>query len=739
MKKKITIHYDNLANYEQPLLLWREVDSDKLNSVTASGQDEYGTIYKLKVDARQKILFKFADKASNAYEADDLYRQLDGKNVKPLSELWCRSWHEFIHTKEPQTVSSVSADERVQCDYVQGIYISDTGGRFALGSNSMRDGGVLFSTFHPHARAIYVVGDFNDWQHPEAKNADPNKFIPMTLHRGYFGTPNIWVADVPQAQVGQNYKYYVAYDTYLSEGDLSNRLMVDPYARYIGKDYSSNNSVIIDTTTYTWHDAEYHTPLMHDLIIYELHVHGFTQGDEDIDPNHQGTYQGIIDRIEMGYFDRLGITCLYLMPISEVPTPQGEDALGYNSSLFIAIERDFGSPDDLRRLVDVAHQHGMAVIIDQVFNHSANSWNPLWKYILDHPDEVNNGSEGGLYFSGETPWGNRISTERTETQNMLIDACKLMITEYHVDGFRFDATHTNYMSHDLLHRLADEVQHIKKDVILIAENLPNQQDLNRDGYNGFAQWNDFFHDGIKAFLRETKFEGTDDTPENLGQIFYFAKGQFAAHTNNVINYCESHDEHSVAYEVQFVENLNSPAAQERKARLGLFSTMVALGQPMIYMGQELGLVRERNKVSFDFPQNYENHGFYRWSCGLMSLRNRYPALRLHGFSPIDEGEFQWLLGAWLDTRHGGGKRVVGWRSIPTTDKHDVMVILINFENHAVEVDIPFGLDGQWVRLASIDDNNSGDHSLTVTVRDGILPNFVLPDSSGFIYKWEAEL
>jgi 1,4-alpha-glucan branching enzyme len=371
----------------------------------------------------------------------------------------------------------------------------------------------------------------------------------------------------------------------------------------------------------------------------------------------------------------------------------------------------------------------------------------LWKFILDHPDEMGRGEEGGLYFSGSSPWGNRLATERAETQNMLIDACKMMLTEYHLDGFRFDATHSMYIDHSFLQRLANELQDFKPGVILIAENLPNEPDLNREGYNGFAQWCDFFHDTIKSFLREGKFEGTDNKPEALGDVFYFSKGRFAAHTNNVINYCESHDEHSVAHEVSFVNNLNTPQAKERKSRLGLFATMVALGQPMIYMGQEFAVERPRNVVYFDFPKNLDDSGFFQWASRLIRLRRRYPGLKLHGYNPIAEGEFTWLLGPWMDARHGGGKRVLGWRAKPNGNATDEMVILLNMENHPIEVDIPFGTPGYWVRLATMDyvndiepdGNNSIDAEGTLQLEDGNFGGFTLPDSFGFIYKWQQSL
>ena len=731
MPRKFRIHYDNLAGYEQPVLILQQDKTPQI--IEAGGHDEYGAWFELY--QKKNMVFKFGDAKREAAEDDALWRHIPAENT--VKELWTRGWNPFVYTQQPRHVEAQGAADFVQhFQFDEKLFVSDTGGRFACGANVLADGGVLFGLFHPHAAQVYVCGDFNDWQHPAVENADPDKFLAMPLYRGYFDVPNMWLLQVDHAQAGQEYKFYIEYGAL---NVFESRFTADPYTRQVAASYEANNSLIVDPTQYTWNDGDYHTPVIHDLILYELSVHGFTHEHPHVEQSLQGKFAGITDRIRAGYFDEINVTALSLMPVSEVPTPQGETALGYNTSLFLALERDFGTPDEFREMVDTAHQHGLAVIIDQVFNHAANAWNPLWQLILDKPDD-----DGGLYFSGESPWGNRMATERAETQNMLIDACKMMIHEYHIDGFRFDFTHSSIMSHDFMHRLADEVQAMKPNVVLIAENMPNEPDMNRQGYNGFAQWNDVFHDGIKAFLREGEFEHTDNTLENLGDLFYFAKGRFAAHTNNVVNYCESHDEHSVSHEVSFTDNLNTPAAKERKSRLGMFATMVAMGQPMIYMGQEFGVERERNHVYFNFPENPGDNGFYQWAHRLIGLRRRYPGLKLNGYDPRSEGEFAWLIGPWLGEKQGHGKRVIGWRAMPNEHRHDNLVVLMNFENHSVEVDIPFGLQGKWVRLASIDEVNdippvgttSVNDSLTLTVADDMFEGFVLPDSSGFIYKWQ---
>ena len=226
--------------------------------------------------------------------------------------------------------------------------------------------------------------------------------------------------------------------------------VIDPYARALSSGLSLQQSDHgRSDALQRGQISGWQTPDPAGLILYELSVNGFTEGDPDIDTANRGRFAGITERIGAGYFDRLGVTALAIMPLAEFPTAQGPDTLGYNPSLYFTVERDFGSPDDLRTLVERAHGQGLAVILDQVFNHTDNRFNPLWKSIIEHPDEEANAAEGGLYFSGSTTWGNRVATEKVDVQNMLIDACKLLIAEYHVDGFRFDATHTNYMDHAL--------------------------------------------------------------------------------------------------------------------------------------------------------------------------------------------------------------------------------------------------------------------------------------------------
>jgi 1,4-alpha-glucan branching enzyme len=758
MSFQIKIHYDNHPGFQDPHIWIWSVGSALQGDFPPAGQDTFGFVYDIAdqppgFSLKPNFSFKFKDGPGTAgpWEDSSLNREyrpleLDNDNLVP-NEIWCKGNKAFVYPVEPRAAEAVSAETFLgQLSFKPGIHVPGTGGFSGLGANLLADGRILFGLYQPNAARVYLMGSFNAWQRPGHEQPDPGKFIELKLYRGYFGVPNIWLVITEQAKVGDEYKFFVQGGVPTDHKGRSQLYVTDPYARRLGTDFRHNNSVIVDPASFQWGDANWATPDPSQLILYELSVYGFTEGDPDIQPGNQGKFKGITERIQAGYFDQLGVTALSLMPLAEFPSMQGPGTLGYDPSLYFTVERDFGSPHDLRQLVNTAHQKGLAVLLDQVFNHTSNQFNPLWRMILEHPGEEGDPQEGGLYFNGTTPWGNRVATEKADVQYMLIDACKLWLKEYHGDGFRFDATHSDYMDHGFLERLARELKGFKPDVLLVAENLPNQPDLNRQGYDGYAQWCNQFHDKIKALMREGPFDNSQDyNTDNLGDIFYFSKQNFASHTNNVVNYCESHDEHSIPYEIHFTPALDNPAAKDRKGRLGLFSAIVALGQPMIYMGQEYNTERPRNIVTVNWPADLGQHGFFQWASRLIQLRKCYPGLKLRGYNPAETGQFAWIIGPWMAGNRGGGRKVIGWRARPNQLAHDTLVIMLNFENREVRVDVDFGIPGTWLKLADMDRVNDvppvGTNSIqdptAIRTDDGTFSGFTLPSSSGFIYKWEA--
>jgi hypothetical protein len=168
---------------------------------------------------------------------------------------------------------------------------------------------------------------------------------------------------------------------------------------------------------------------------------------------------------------------------------------------------------------------------------------------------------------------------------------------------------------------------------------------------------------------------------------------------------------------------------------------------MIYMGQEFNTERPRNVVTVNWPDDLNNHGFFQWASHLIRLRRRYPGLKLAGYNPVESGQFTFVLAPWLAANRGGGQKLIGWRSRPNNRATDMLLVMLNFENHDSFVDVDFGIPGVWVKLADIDwisdippdGNNSAQDPTALRANDGNFGNFRLPSSSGFIYKWEAPL
>src|SRR5574337_139994 len=351
----ITFHYDNSLNFSNPQLSVFYPSMDEI-IVDKTGNDPFGAVFRSDFHATN-FSFRFKDGSDGTYEHPRLerefkpYGRISGAGI--MDEVWCKASKPFIYPMLPQPVEQETAEQFIgklafrENEY----YVPSTGRKSGLGAIRLLDGKILFGLYDPNASNVYVRGSFNNWQRPGSDNPSPSDFIPMKLYQGYFGQPNTWLAVSDKAQIGDQYEFCIFGGV---PPDDRNRLLKDvkdPYARHLGPDYSRNNCVIVDPS-YSWTDGDWKTPDMSDLIMYEMSVFGFTEGDPGIPAQYQGKFKGVTERIGQGYFENLGVTALSIMPLAEVPGMQGPNSLGYNPSLFFAVERDFGSPADLRELVD---------------------------------------------------------------------------------------------------------------------------------------------------------------------------------------------------------------------------------------------------------------------------------------------------------------------------------------------------------------------------------------------------
>ena len=234
-------------------------------------------------------------------------------------------------------------------------------------------------------------------------------------------------------------------------------------------------SVVVDPRSYHWRTAAWRGRPWHETVLYELHAGLY------------GGYAGVMK--ELPRLADLGITAVELMPIAEFP---GGRNWGYDGVLPFAPESAYGTPDDLKRLVDRAHELGLTIFLDVVYNHFGPDGNWLHRYAPQF-----------FRKDGNTPWGDSIDVERPEVSRFFTENALYWLNEYRFDGLRFDAVHAIHPT-GWLNKLATDIRagiEPGRHVHLMLENEDNLASLLTGVEKGFnAQWNDDFHHVLHVML-----------------------------------------------------------------------------------------------------------------------------------------------------------------------------------------------------------------------------------------------
>ena len=245
-------------------------------------------------------------------------------------------------------------------------------------------------------------------------------------------------------------------------------------------------SEVVDLT-FAWNDRHWESPDLADLVIYELHVGAFTKA---------GTFEAVIDHL--GELADLGVTAIELMPIAQFP---GARNWGYDGVFPFAPQNTYGGPAGLQRLIDAAHESGLAVILDVVYNHLGPEGNIL--------------ADFAPYFISKyhTPWGEAINFDAADSddvRNYFIENARQWLFDYHFDALRLDAVHAILDTSaypfltELADRIHDEAQSYDRRAYLIAESDLNDPRLIRPraagGHGLDAQWSDDYHHSLHTLL-----------------------------------------------------------------------------------------------------------------------------------------------------------------------------------------------------------------------------------------------
>ncbi len=348
-------------------------------------------------------------------------------------------------------------------------------------------------------------------------------------------------------------------------------------------------SQIIDHTRFKWTDARWQARPLSSAVLYELHIGTFTPA---------GTFASAIECLD--HLVKLGITHVEIMPLNEF---SGDAGWGYDGVDLYAPHHAYGTPDELKQLVDACHEKGLAVLLDVVYNHFGPSGNYLNHF--------------GPYFTEtyHTPWGAAVNLDgegSAEVRRFFIDNALMWLRDYHFDGLRLDAVHAYYdrSAIHFLEELSAEVDslssHLGRCLVLIAESDLNDPRIvtprEAGGFGIDAQWSDDFHHALHTALTgEARgyyedFGSLAQLAKALRQAFVF-DGIRSAHRSRVhgrpiiglsghhfLAYAQNHDQVGNRATGERLSHLVSLGRAKIAAALVLTSPYV----PMLFQGEEFG-------------------------------------------------------------------------------------------------------------------------------------------------------
>ena len=556
-------------------------------------------------------------------------------------------------------------------------------------------GGATFRVWAPNARAVYVLGDFNDRHRKDAS----------LLTRDEHGH---WRGFIAGARDRQRYMYYVV-------GEGSEGPKRDPYARELQAPFPSE--CILRSADFPWHETGFVTPAFHDFLIYQLHVGAFFTPNL---PGKGGTFLDVARKIP--YLTDLGVTAVQLMPIQEFQT---EFSLGYNGTDYFSPEMDFavadaalpsyaeavnqlldakgvaryrvedlrGEMNQLKALVDLAHVYGLAVILDLVFNHAGGDFGDESLYFFDR-QVPGQGQANSLYFTDKGHAGGLVfDFGKPEVRDFLIQNATFFLDEYRVDGFRHDQV--SVIDHD-------GAPHGWR----FCQDLTSTLRAHRPGsFDKAEYWNvnpyvvkappegagfdTSLTDGLRIAIRRVVSEASapDERPldmTGLGRSLW--PDGFSEHWQFV----QGPENHDIVYRdreerIARLGDRGNPRSWygRSRARVAAAISLTAPGIPMLFMGQEF-LEDKQWSDNIEFHKDLllywagvdagdkQMLDHLRFMRELIHLRRQYPALRGQGFRVVHAHDQNRVLAfhRWIP---GVGEDVIVVSHMSTFNRFDYRV------------------------------------------------------------------
>ena len=461
----------------------------------------------------------------------------------------------------------------------------------------------------PNKSSVYVVGDFNEWnilEDYQMKKDGEHFWLEVNgLTPGqeyafqYLVDEAIYIAD-PHAD-----KILDKNDSYIPSSIYPNLKAFPEKVNRAIPFYNTVSVLQTDQVPFEWVNTDFQKPEKSSLLIYELLIRDFFgNGDE--------SYQNLIDTLS--YIKSLGVNAIELMPVTEF---SGNDSWGYNPNFMFAVDKAYGTKNDLKTFIDTAHGMGIAVILDMVMNQQDF---PA-PYALMYMD-MNQGNPWASKPSASNPWFNVNATHdfsvffdmnhlSSYTQDFVDSVNHYWINEYHFDGYRFDLSKGfmqtgsfydyNQERVNILTRMANAIWSHSPDAYVILEHLGANNEETVLSNNGMMLWG-IMHNSYKEIIL-----GFESSSSNISSVLHTNRGWSQPH---LVGYMESHDEERQIYEAQLYANTSGYNARtlgnslERMAAASAFLFTIP-GPKMIWQFGELG---------YDLPINRCEDGSVSNDC-----------------------------------------------------------------------------------------------------------------------------
>jgi len=554
--------------------------------------------------------------------------------------------------------------------------------------------GVNFSIYAAHATAV------------ELCLFEENSGQPKSIIKLFERTSQIWHIYIPGISPGQCYGYRIYGPFNPSKGQRfnPNKLLIDPYAKAIsgsvnwheslygyevGKDdltFSELDSapfvpksVVIDDS-YDWEGVKAPDTSYHTSIIYEAHVKGLTKLHPEIPEDIRGTYSAIAHPIIIKHLKSLGITAIELMPIHQfindnVLVEQGlNNYWGYNTINFFAPDTKYSSKGTLggqvtefKDMVKALHKAGIEVILDVVYNHTAegNHLGPTLSFKGIDNAEYYRLTADKRFYMDYTGTGNTLNAHFPSVLRLMMDSLRYWVTEMHVDGFRFDLASTLARGLDEVNMLGAFFSIIHQDpVISQVKLIAEPWDVGHGGYQvgnfppEWAEWNGKYRDSIRDYWRgehsmlgefASRFTGSpdlyqDDNRRPTASInFITAHDGFTLH--DLVTYNHKHNEangednkdgedhnRSSNYGVEGETDDEQINLLRQKQKRNMLATLfLSQGVPMLVAGDEMGRTQRGNNNAYCQDNEISwidwkaaDAGLLEFSKKLLNLRKSHP-------------------------------------------------------------------------------------------------------------------